>query len=83
MNAWRAAMARAGAGRLIVGAQRPMGEFGGRGVARRGPWTSLSSLVQPQVVDEAGHPVVISEAANALPQMNGSGMVRNSRAAMS
>ena len=41
------------------------------------------SEIPPQVVDEAGQPVAISETANALPQMNGSGMVRNLRAAMS
>jgi Ca2+-binding RTX toxin-like protein len=41
------------------------------------------SEIPPEVVDEEGNPVVISEAANALPQMNGSGMVRNLRAAMS
>jgi Ca2+-binding RTX toxin-like protein len=37
----------------------------------------------PEVVDEAGNPVVISGQAQALPQMNGSGMVRNMRAAAS
>ncbi|HSX92683.1 MAG TPA: calcium-binding protein [Hydrogenophaga sp.] len=41
------------------------------------------SEIPPEVVDEEGNPVVISEAAQALPQMNGSGMVRNLRAAMS
>ena len=41
------------------------------------------SEIPPEVVDEAGNPVVISEAAQALPQMNGSGMVRNLRGAMS
>jgi hypothetical protein len=41
------------------------------------------SEIPPEVVDEEGNPVVISEAASALPQMNGSGMVRNLRAAMS
>ncbi|WP_457279434.1 calcium-binding protein [Polaromonas sp. P5_D5] len=37
----------------------------------------------PEVVDEAGNPVPISEQARALPQMDGSGMVRNMRAAAS
>jgi Ca2+-binding RTX toxin-like protein len=37
----------------------------------------------PEVVDETGNPVPISEQAQALPQMNGSGMVRNMRAAAS
>ncbi|WP_281272934.1 calcium-binding protein, partial [Hydrogenophaga borbori] len=41
------------------------------------------SQIPPEVVDEAGNPVVITQAAHALPQMNGSGMVRNLRAAMS
>ncbi|QRR33346.1 hypothetical protein JNX00_17100 [Hydrogenophaga sp. YM1] len=41
------------------------------------------SEIPPQVVDEAGQPVVITQAASALPQMSGSGMVRNLRAAMS
>ena len=41
------------------------------------------SEIPPQVVDEAGQPVVVTQAASALPQMNGSGMVRNLRAAMS
>ena len=41
------------------------------------------SEIPPEVVDEEGNPVVISEGAQALPQMNGSGMVRNLRAAMS
>ncbi len=41
------------------------------------------SEIPPGVVDEEGNPVVISEAASALPQMNGSEMVRNLRAAMS
>ena len=40
------------------------------------------SEIPPEVVDEQGNPVVISEAAQALPQMNGSGMVRSLRAAM-
>jgi hypothetical protein len=35
----------------------------------------------PEVVDEAGNPVTITTHAQALPQMNGSGMVRNMRAA--
>ncbi|MGX5648965.1 hypothetical protein ACWKW4_01765 [Hydrogenophaga borbori] len=39
--------------------------------------------IPPQVVDEAGNAVLISETAQALPQMNGTGMVRNLRAAMS
>jgi hypothetical protein len=34
----------------------------------------------PEVVDEAGNPVAITAQAQALPQMNGSGMVRNMRA---
>jgi hypothetical protein len=34
-----------------------------------------------QVVDEAGNPVAITAQAQALPQMNGSGMVRNMQAA--
>jgi hypothetical protein len=37
----------------------------------------------PEVVDEAGNPVAITTQAQALPQMNGSGMVRNMRAAAS
>ncbi len=37
----------------------------------------------PEVVDEAGNPVPITTQAQALPQMNGSGMVRNLRAAAS
>jgi Ca2+-binding RTX toxin-like protein len=37
----------------------------------------------PQLVDEAGNPVAITEQALSLPQMNGSGMVRNMRAAAS
>ncbi|MBL0943036.1 MAG: hypothetical protein IBJ04_01735 [Hydrogenophaga sp.] len=41
------------------------------------------SEIPPEVVDEQGNPVVIGDAAQALPQMNGSGMVRNLRAAMS
>lgn len=41
------------------------------------------SEIPPEVVDEAGNPVTVSETAQALPQMNGSGMVRNLRAAMS
>ncbi|MGX5648963.1 hypothetical protein ACWKW4_01755 [Hydrogenophaga borbori] len=41
------------------------------------------SEIPPQVVDEAGQPVVVTQAASALPQMNGSGMARNLRAAMS
>jgi trimeric autotransporter adhesin len=36
-----------------------------------------------QVVDEAGNPVAITAQAQALPQMNGSGMVRNMQAAAS
>lgn len=44
---------------------------------------ALFSEMSPEVVDEAGNSVAISEAAQALPQMNGSGMVRNLRAAMS
>ena len=36
-----------------------------------------------QVVDEAGNPVAITAQAKALPQMNGSGMVRNMQAAAS
>ena len=36
-----------------------------------------------QVVDEAGNPVAITAQAQALPQMNGSGMVRNMHAAAS
>ncbi len=35
----------------------------------------------PEVIDEAGNPVPITAQAQALPQMNGSGMVRNLRAA--
>ena len=35
----------------------------------------------PQVVDDSGNPVAITTQAQALPQMNGSGMVRNMRAA--
>ena len=84
MNAWCDAMARVGAGRLIAGAQKPMGEFGGWEVAGRGLWPNgLSSLVLPEVVDEGGHPLVIGEGVLALPQMNSSGMVRNLWAAMS
>ena len=41
------------------------------------------SEIPPEVVDEAGNPVTVTETAAALPQMNGSGMVRNLRAAMS
>ncbi|MCY1547203.1 hypothetical protein D9M68_832460 [compost metagenome] len=41
------------------------------------------SEIPPEVVDEAGNPVTITESAQALPQMNGSGMVRNLRAAVS
>jgi len=41
------------------------------------------SEIPPEVVDEAGSPVTITQTAAALPQMNGSGMVRNLRAAMS
>ena len=41
------------------------------------------SEISPAVVDEEGTQVVISEGAQALPQMNGSEMVRNLRAAMS
>lgn len=41
------------------------------------------SEIPPEVVDEAGSPVTVTETAQALPQMNGSGMVRNLRAAMS
>ena len=37
------------------------------------------SEIPPEVVDEAGSPVTITETAQALPQMNGSGMVRNLR----
>ena len=37
----------------------------------------------PQVVDDSGNPVAITAQAQALPQMNGSGMVRNMRAAAS
>jgi hypothetical protein len=37
----------------------------------------------PEVVDESGNPVAITTQAQALPQMNGSGMVRNMRAAAS
>ncbi|WP_457282706.1 calcium-binding protein, partial [Polaromonas sp. P5_D5] len=37
----------------------------------------------PEVVDEAGNPVPITAQAQALPQMNGSGMVRNLQAAAS
>jgi hypothetical protein len=37
----------------------------------------------PEVVDEAGNPVTLTTQAQALPQMNGSGMVRNLRAAAS
>ena len=36
-----------------------------------------------QVVDQAGNPVAITAQALALPQMNGSGMVRNMQAAAS
>ncbi len=36
-----------------------------------------------QVVDEAGNPVAITAQARALPQMNGSGTVRNMQAAAS
>ena len=36
----------------------------------------LFSEIPPEVVDEEGNPVVISETAQALPQMKGSGMVR-------
>ncbi len=39
-----------------------------------------SSQIPPEVVDGAGNPVVISEEASALPQMNGSGMVGSLRA---
>jgi len=41
------------------------------------------SEIPPEVVDESGNPVTITEAAQALPQMNGSGMVRSLQAAMS
>ena len=41
------------------------------------------SEIPPEVVDEAGNPVTITETAAALPQMNGSGMVRSLRAAVS
>jgi hypothetical protein len=41
------------------------------------------SEIPPEVVDEAGNPVTITETAAALPQMNGSGMVRNLQAAVS
>ncbi|MEQ9106467.1 MAG: calcium-binding protein [Limnobacter sp.] len=37
----------------------------------------------PQVVDETGNPVAITEQALSLPQMNGAGMVRSMRAAAS
>ncbi len=37
----------------------------------------------PEVIDEAGNPIPITTQAQALPQMNGSGMVRNLRAAAS
>ncbi len=40
------------------------------------PYASVSELLL-EVVDEEGNPVVISEAAQALPQINSSGMVRN------
>jgi hypothetical protein len=38
------------------------------------------SEIPPEVVDEAGNPVTVTEAAAALPQMNGSDMVRNLQA---
>ncbi|MDO9438999.1 MAG: hypothetical protein Q7T95_26515, partial [Hydrogenophaga sp.] len=41
------------------------------------------SHIPAEQVDETGNPVTFTEAAAALPQMNGSGMVRNLRAAMS
>lgn len=41
------------------------------------------SEIPPEVVDEAGNPVTITAEAAELPQMNGSGMVRNLRTAMS
>ncbi|MDO9434043.1 MAG: hypothetical protein Q7T95_01270, partial [Hydrogenophaga sp.] len=41
------------------------------------------SHIPAEQVDETGSPVTLTEAAAALPQMNGSGMVRNLRAAMS
>lgn len=41
------------------------------------------SEIPPEVVDEEGQPVSITEAAQALPQMNGAGMVRDLRSAMS
>jgi Ca2+-binding RTX toxin-like protein len=37
----------------------------------------------PEVVDEVGNPITFTTQALALPQMNGSGMVRNMRAAAS
>jgi len=40
------------------------------------------SEIPPEVVDEAGSPVTVTQTAAALPQMNGSGMVRNLRAAI-
>ncbi len=41
------------------------------------------SEIPPEVVDENGLAVTVTDAALALPQMNGSGMVRNLRAAVS
>ena len=41
------------------------------------------SQFSAQVVDQAGNPVAITAQALALPQMNGSGMVRNMQAAAS
>ncbi|QHE85153.1 calcium-binding protein [Hydrogenophaga sp. BPS33] len=41
------------------------------------------SHIPTEQVDDTGQPVTLTEAAMALPQMNGSGMVRNLRAAMS
>ncbi|MDO9434969.1 MAG: hypothetical protein Q7T95_06015, partial [Hydrogenophaga sp.] len=41
------------------------------------------SHIPAEQVHETGSPVTLPEAAAALPQMNGSGMVRNLRAAMS
>ncbi|MDO9434967.1 hypothetical protein [Hydrogenophaga sp.] len=41
------------------------------------------SRIPAEQVDETGNPVTLTGTAQALPQMNGSGMVRNLRAAMS
>ncbi|MDO9438628.1 calcium-binding protein [Hydrogenophaga sp.] len=41
------------------------------------------SNIPAEHVDEIGNPVTLTKTAQALPQMNGSGMVRNLRAAMS